>query len=261
MSVANQKLAAEAQKKPKPIKRPFVSGVYTYPFYPVSLAYVVLTSFLGGLMLVLVRTTIELQGPEAVIGIPLMILVALISIPLVGLSCSYFLKTIHWTSLGYHGIGESAPFEFFEFLRTAAFIVNAFGISALPGVLIGLAVPNRLIGFGMLMLSVFVLYPFVILSMLDNDSTVTPFSSFIRSTLKSVRLGWIKFYGSALPIFGVVASTQVLAAFFPNENWWFVTIVAANIAAVIYFRLIGRLAYVIDRSIPKAKPQRREFGK
>ncbi len=253
MTAAHEKLVTEAKKKPKPIRRPFLTGVYTYPFYPTSLVYLVLTGVLGGLILTLLRITVELQGLETVIGIPLIIGTVMFSIPLVGLNANYFLKTINWTSLGYSSVGESPPFEFFEFLRGVAFIINALGVSAIPGALIGLALPNRLIALGVLVLGTVVLYPFVILSLLDNDSVFGPYSSFIWSSLGTVRRAWIKFYLSALVPFGMVAGSQVLAIYFPNDIWSYVTIVVTSMALLIYFRLIGRLAYVIDRSIPKGK--------
>lgn len=262
MTAAHQKLEAEARKKPKPIKRPFVSGVYSYPFHPLSLIYLTLISFLGALEFVLVRMTMELNaGPESVLGIPLMILASLVAIPMMGVWFGFLLKTIHWTSLGYPGIGESPGFDFFEFLRSALFIINALGVSAMPGLLLGLATQRQLVGFGLMALSIFLLYPFVILSMIDEDSLFVPYSRFIHQTLGSVRKGWVKFYLSALGIYAVIAGTQILALFFPGEYWSYATLVLVNLATMIYFRLIGRLAYVIDRSIPKQKPQRPEFKK
>jgi hypothetical protein len=92
--------------------------------------------------------------------------------------------------------------------------------------------------------------------MIDEDSVFIPYSGFVLSTLRSVRSGWARFYASAGLVGGLIVGTQVLAALYPSDAWLFITIVAINLAGLIYFRLIGRLAYVIDRSIPRVRPHR-----
>ncbi len=256
MTSAEERLAAEAKKRPKRIKHPFLTGIYTYPFYPSSLVYVVLTSFLGGLVISLVKAAVEMTGLAAVLGIFLMVLAVLMSLSLVGLVSSFLLKTVHWTSQAYPSVGESPPFEFFDFLRSIGFIINAFAISTLPGFLIGVAAHSQWVGFGSMLLCAYIFYPLALLSMLDDESIMSFYSGFIFSTLRSQRWAWLKFYVSSLIPFGLIIATQALAFFYPNEVWDYVTVVTSIVALLIYFRLLGRLAYVIDRSIKKTKPQR-----
>jgi len=133
-----------------------------------------------------------------------------------------------------------------EGVGQTAYVVNGLVLAALPGVLATplwrwLEVP-RVWGIAACLP---VLFPLVLLSMLEADSPTSPFSlSVWRSTLSGWR-AWAMFY---LASFGVVALTVVRLLVVMRHAGWTVGSVAAGflfaVAWMFYFRLLGRLAWL-----------------
>ena len=147
----------------------------------------------------------------------------------------------------------------FEFVRQVAFVLSAFGASAIPGLLVGTLMNNMGVGLYVALGSVFVFFPFLMLSFVDAESPFTPYSSFIASTLKTVTNGWVKFYllaglvaaVAAIPhVVTVLHAMEVLPATFRRQVSLdlleVVSIAVTFMGVMVYFRLLGRLAYVID---------------
>jgi DNA-directed RNA polymerase subunit M/transcription elongation factor TFIIS len=275
MDEAESKIAEQKRKKPKPPKHPFLTGVFTFPFQLLSLPYLIVFTFLGCLLAYLVEITLELQGIEAIIGILLMVIAAAVGLILVGLSCTYFLKVINWTAMGYPNVQDSPQLEALEFARQALFIINAFGAGALPGLLLGMATHDEMLGFAVMMLSAFILFPFILLSFIDAESPAVPYSSFVMSTFRSNSGGWMKFYFLAAITTSIAIIAHLLAighsqlalppplsslSNLPNRAFEYSAVALTVMAAMIYFRLLGRLAYVIEQTTLAQIKQREAEG-
>ena len=96
--------------------------------------------------------------------------------------------------------------------------------------------------------------------MLDAGSAAVPFTPYMWSTLSRNRRAWVKFYVASLPVFLlmtiphviilVLQSSNALRRILPLLTFFFVAITLTTIGSLVYFRLIGRLAWVIDNQIP-----------
>jgi hypothetical protein len=158
----------------------------------------------------------------------------------------------------------------FEFLRQALFVINAFGASACPGILVGMARHDALLGFATVMVSAFIFFPFIMLSFVDAESPTTPYSSFIMSTLRTLPGSWLKFYALASIVAAIAVIPHVLsvmhsqsalppalADLVPQPALEYFSVAATVGAAMVYFRLLGRLAYVIDqKTLEQVKQQK-----
>ena len=91
------------------------------------------------------------------------------------------------------------------------------------------------------------LFPLVILSMLEADSVATPFMPRVWGSLGVCWQAWFVFYVEAW----LLAAIPGAVAWFAPEaiNMWHVwaLLFAINVALPLYFRILGRLAWVIGR--------------
>jgi ribosomal protein S27E len=113
----------------------------------------------------------------------------------------------------------------------------------------------NLVTFGMTLFSIFALFPFVLLSILDNGSAFAPFSAEVARSVQTCKEPWGAMYFSSAILFGglfflaIIVSTAGVVALIP-------IVVGAAVATVfIYFAMIGRLAYAIGQSLAAEKSQ------
>ena len=268
MSAARAKIAERERERPKPPKRPFLSGVFTFPFQLLSLPYLIVFTFLVCLISILLDMTLELQGLEMIFGIALMVLAAILGIILVGLSCNYFMRVINWTAMGYPNVQESPQFEMFEFVRQALFVINAFGAGAVPGVLLGWLLTTRRWDLLPSCRPHLFFSPSSCchLSTPSRQSHLTrhsscPLCAWSPRVAKVLRAsGNRRVDGGGSSCLSVMRSQGALPAavpdLVPQAALEYFSVAATVAALMIYFRLLGRLAYVIDQTIlAEAKQQ------
>jgi hypothetical protein len=253
MTAAQVKLDEREKQRPKGPQRPFLDGVYTFPLQPTSLAGFVAVSVLVCLIGYLVQVTIDMEGLGQILGIFVMMIAGILAFVTIALSTNQLMDVLHWTAMGYPDIQESTGFELFEVVRKICFVINAFAVSALPGVLLAVPFSNLLVRFALLATSVFWFYPFVMLSMVDGESAISFYSSFIKASFKNVRSAWLKLYASVAVLFGIAAVPHLLDRVFPHIAWLYVALCLTFALAMIYFRLLGRLAWVIDQQVALSK--------
>ena len=163
------------------------------------------------------------------------------------------LAIIETTALGYDKMERWPDFEIIGWLGAALYFINALAICCMPIGLIAMASQQNWLTF-LSVPVVFIFFPLVFMSMLDNASPMVPYSRFIRSSVTHVKGAWIKFYVQAAIIFGLLIATHIGAALlYPSMG--IVTAYLATLVTValgvVYVRLMGRLAWVIDEKMTK----------
>lgn len=126
------------------------------------------------------------------LGVPLLAL--LISFPMFGCAMSILESVAN----GQTKVREWQGFNFFDHIGELMLFAIATAVSMLPGFIVGgmiaKGVDNALIVVLTTMLASFLTFPIVLLSMLDNESLVNPFSP---DVLRSIRIGseaWGTYY-------------------------------------------------------------------
>ena len=248
MTAAHEKVIEKEKDKPNPPKRPFGPDIYLFPFTPMVLAFGVILCGMMALVSHLAGMAIASSGLGMVIGLVLMVLSIMITAATGVLAAVIGTNIVTWAALGYRQIVEWPAFEIFEWLRRALFLFNSLAVSSAPGALVAYCLPGGLWRAIFPVASTFVLFPIVLLSMVSEESPFVPFSRFIWASLSRVKSGWMALYGHAAILLAMVG-LPVLLELTVSEQWTYVSIVVGVYAMLVYFRVLGRLAYVIDEAM------------
>jgi hypothetical protein len=198
------------------------------------------------------------NGPEMAIGMMLFIPITILSLATFFVATRSFMTIVTTTAMGLNKI-EWPKIEIFECLKTAILFLTSLAMSFGPGTSLGFMLHTPIASIVALPFA-FIVFPFVFLSMLDAGSAAVPFTPYMWSTLSHNRRPWVKFYIASLPVFLLMTiphvivlalqSLTVLRRSLPLLPMFFVAITLTTIGSLVYFRLIGRLAWVIDNQIP-----------
>ena len=130
------------------------------------------------------------------------------------------------------------------FLVAAAAAVPLVPVAAVFGLLFGPSLFLVLVG----LLAVYVLFPFVLLSMMDMDSPFVPFSAEVARSVTRCQEPWGGLYFSSgilfFALFLLIASVTTMA----GDSGLIISITATVGVIFIYFAMIGRLAHAIGQS-------------
>jgi DNA-directed RNA polymerase subunit M/transcription elongation factor TFIIS len=143
------------------------------------------------------------------------------------------------------------------------FVVGAAAtVAAVPiWIICMLILGPQLLSVAITMLSIYVLFPFVLLSMLDMNSPFIPFSGEVARSVTKCEEAWGGFYfSSGLLFVGLfLVFSAASAAMSPTSGA--VLAIAAGIAGTfMYFGMMGRLAYSIGQAV-NAPPRRDEVDR
>jgi len=149
---------------------------------------------------------------------------------------------------------------FLDWLGDAFYVINALAVSVLPGVAAGWLLGASRAGVLSVAISIFCVFPIVLLSMLEWGSAVKPLSGRILGSLLTAPGSWALFY--------LQSAGLVLAA---GGLMWVASLIACGLGGVlaapvfvasllIYFRLLGRLAWVGSEGAASCKSPRRRSG-
>lgn len=172
------------------------------------------------------------------------------------------------TSYGNDEVESWPKATFLNWHRESLSLVLACAYSILPG--LGIIAIIRLpdsIFFGYWLIaffSLFLLFPFVLLSMLDGETILLPLSSRVTKSVSLHFKTWLSFYFLS----GVLAITfgglfQVLLSYAFCYVFSYVIILISSIVSsfvlvtvlMIYFRLLGRLAWCCSFDSPQEIPR------
>ena len=155
-----------------------------------------------------------------------------------------WLTTVETTSMGYDRVEEWPGIDLFERLQRCVLVFCGVAFSVLPAALFAPLVADLRIRGVLMLCSCFVCFPFVFLSQMDSGTAVVPFSMFVWRSLREAFDGWLKFGGNAMLLAALLLLPGIGNWWYPHLNWSYVLVVIAIGATVIYFRLLGRLAWV-----------------
>ena len=262
LTEADRQLERDIDEEPEPLARPFMTGVFTFPYYlrniPVTVGMALsLTMALG-----LVKVARDLQG-NAVLAAPIVSAAAAVVMMLVFLPVLVcWLKILENTVQGedeadYHPDG--GLFAVLDWVGETFYLIVAVCLSAMPAFLVAdfASLPTDQLAWRLApSLAASLLFPLVLLSMLEANSPLMPFSKPIWSSLFSLPGTWCLFYLLATALVGC-AGACADAVWMLTARDWTPAVIALTIALIlafvnfstIYFRLLGRLGWVLTQRV------------
>jgi hypothetical protein len=238
-----RKVVETADPLPEPPERPFVSGVFSFPFYLTTLPVWVLVSFgltLAGLGVVLI---IWLADQGLTLAVRCFIgPVCLVTLGAVSYASTCFLSALQTTAEGYDTVSEWYPADWREWLWSNRYTLAMFVLAALIAWPIKSATQSWLLA-GVL---VFLLYPILLLSALESGTPLQPYSAVVLRSLGQVWWAWVLFYLETAAMLGVWTGMVAWQfAFNPFVTMLIgMPVLGANV--LIYARLLGRLVWCAE---------------
>ncbi len=141
-------------------------------------------------------------------------------------------------------------------------VAAAATVAAVPTWIICMLILGpELLSVAITMLSIYVFFPFVLLSMLDMNSAFIPFSSEVARSVTKCEEAWGGFYfSSGLLFIGLFLIFSTATAAMSPVSGAILAIAAAVAGAFMYFGMIGRLAYSIGQAV-NAPPRHDEVDR
>jgi hypothetical protein len=128
------------------------------------------------------------------------------------------------------------------------FLVNSLTFSLLPTLILArLPLSYPAVAYGLGLLVALLLFPVVLLSMLEETTCMMPYSAGVWRSLRRSWWAWFRFHLHSVGLLAVLALTAWTGMNTPNEWTMSLFVAVALVLLTIYFRLLGRLAYVIGR--------------
>jgi hypothetical protein len=233
-----------------PPKRPMRDGIYTFPCYWNVIPLWVGAAF--GLLVNLALFEVLLEiiqsgGLGSIMAAFLVPIFTLCLFGLVALVLPHFLTIIEFTADGYDKVPHWPSQDFLSRMHAMLLGINALAMSTAPGML--LLLPFRSLGMPLWpgAISTILLLPLVVLSMLETNSVFIPYSKFVFGSLFRVPLAWQQFYVQVLLLAAGILAVDYAVWQVSVEASRVVTVFTVTVYAVIYARLVGRIAYVLGQ--------------
>ncbi|WP_231603193.1 hypothetical protein [Neorhodopirellula pilleata] len=142
-----------------------------------------------------------------------------------------------------------------EWLAPSMFCIAAAALAIFPGWFAGyVTFGNSLTTVCLSMMSIFAIFPFVLLSMLDMQNLFIPFSPDVGRSVTRCEEAWGGFYFSSGLIFVAVFLVFSFASGMAPPSAAVLSIFLGVGATFVYFAMLGRLAYAIGQSV-NSKPK------
>ncbi len=136
-----------------------------------------------------------------------------------------------------------------DWMPDAFYMVNALAVGAIPGAALGwLPAASELPGGVWLAASLFVMFPIVLLSMLEWGSAIRPLSLAILASLLWTWWAWALFYVAAAVLLASSVTLAALAVWALGGAGSAPAVCILVGALLIYFRMLGRLGMVCGGS-------------
>ncbi|MBN2474153.1 MAG: hypothetical protein JXB62_06080 [Pirellulales bacterium] len=246
----------------KPPRRPFLSGIFSFPLYRTVWARWLGLSVAGSVVLGVLKIVVDASATPNIIGwISAMVLLGIAF--MIGTMWAVImfvdlLAILGDTAYGYDQVEHWPEGSYGEWLVESFLVAVALGLSLLlVGVTDYLLRDVDLLAGLYYPVSFILFFPVVLLSMLETSSPINPFSATVWRSMWTARSAWMMFYlETAILVVGCwYAVPLIVSTPFPG-----VVLAAAVFVAglFIYFRLLGRLAWCcsVGWSGKKARPAR-----
>ncbi len=140
-----------------------------------------------------------------------------------------------------------------EWLGSLVVALSAVGLVGIPAWVLGQFVFGAgLAAVFVTMGAIYLLFPFVLLSMLDMQSIFTPFSAEVSRSVSRCHESWGWLYFSSGVLFGALFLIFVTATLFTPPVAALLCVIAGVGVTFLYFAMLGRLAYQIGQSLNAA---------
>jgi len=256
------------RRRPPPPQWPMFSGVFNFPFSDDVWRSWVGLSAAGAVILPLAWGVLLLLGgvygrEYAIAGVAFMLLLIVVGLSWMSRAASLWLAIVHGTAAGYDGVDETCE-GMAEGLVDVLYVLSSLVVSAVLGSVIGLlAARVELHGIWLAPVVAWLLWPVVLLSMLEEQSPLCPLGWRVCLSLVRQPVKWGLFYveSTLVAIAAAVGAGGIAAAlnlwdwlekgFVGSQLGQFAAFGLASAAAtgllmgasIIYFRLLGRLAW------------------
>jgi len=240
--------------RPRLPERPFLIGTWTFPFSPGVRGRTLLLAVLAFMVGVCARESLRLMasgdGRLSFLGAMFTVLTVFALVIWFAVAGACALAVVADTANGCDRIVRWPTAVFLDWIGETFVVATAVGISVAP--LVGLAWMSRQSGStsdGGVPLGFFFLFPVVFLSLLENGALFDVVSLPTLRTFWVAPGGWGRFYLSTAILVLAAASIVVLAIPAGGDGQlWGITAIAvvsvmSSLVWLIYFRLLGRLAW------------------
>jgi len=244
--------------KPPPPKWPFATGIVSFLWddgtWP-RLLVLTLTSFAALPLVVWALTTIATplvglsQAPTVIAAMILFAVGSLGGIAWGVVAAAYLVAVLQDTAEGALSIENWPEQPFLDWFAEFFFVFNSLGVSVACGVatvqifhpfgpIVWLAIP----------LSIFLVFPYALLSMLHANSCFMPISSSLLGSFFSAWWAWALFYLEATLLAGLHL-LAFIGCLYLMGLWGLLPFgIVTGPVLMVYFRLLGRLAWCIGEA-------------
>ena len=242
------------RKRPALPDHPFLDRTFTFPF---SRSVRVRTILLTAWLLIFASTWLIAKffltrdDPSAwLIGALLGGIAAIVGLVWFIIASATVFTVLRETSEGLDAIEDWPGAVFLDWMGDAGWFFCALCMSVTPGAAIAwLLAKQGISGEVAMLLSIFFVFPFVLMSMIETNSVFGVVSWPVLRTLFTTTSGWLRFYAAAAALMAGICGINSLALALDLYFGDIVTAVTQAVAWIIYFRLMGRLAwYCADHS-------------
>ncbi|MDC0317017.1 hypothetical protein OAM37_00680 [bacterium] len=151
--------------------------------------------------------------------------------------------------------------DVFQWLDQLALVLGAAGLVAVPMCTICyLTNSTGLLGVALVMFSIYLLLPFILLSMLDMGSVFTPFSPELARSVSKCQEEWGGFYFSSGLLFAALFLFIAMAYSIAGSLGIVASITLSIFTTFTYFGMMGRLAYTVGQSV-NAPPKKNDIDR
>ncbi len=248
MTVATEEVIRKEEERPKPPAFPFLTGVYSFPFqlnvfplwFCVSVAVMIALA-----MADMVDSLMSAVSVASILAIFISIAISLVTLITFGVFAPHLLWIVEYTAAGYSKSPHSPSHDLIERMRAMLFLINSIGLSVIPGILFFIF--SQAVGglHWLCFLAGLLLLPLILLSMLQADSVFTPYSRKVAASVRAFGGSWLKFYSQTLCAAMLLFALTILCLDVNPMLARLVICVGLSWYAVLYARLLGRLAWVI----------------
>ncbi len=266
---ADEVVQKEIEEAPKMPDRPFMSGIVTYPFRASVLPMVLGMAIAWTFLAIAISFAWTLEGFAAAVAPVILAGLAIIGLFILVPTLACFQKIFENSSSGDDESDirpDGGMYTVIEsFFDVVPFILAA-AISCVPTLgivhLSGLPKPFEIAAA----YCAFLLFPFVLLSMMEHSSILGVFSKNVFGSIAKIPGAWLKFIVIATLLFASAAGIATALVMFDvsqlNITVLFLLMVLVSFAMLcivtVYFRLLGRLAFVLSQKVwieVRDKPQ------
>ncbi len=256
MAKAQAEVEEVERARPRLPDRPFVAGVTTFLFDSDAVLRWLILALMLHANVCLFQWIIKLSaspGAGQLFALLMILFATLLALAFVAIASACFLAITQDTANGYDKLEHWPGAQVTDWMMDVFYVVNGLLAAALPGLFLGGA--TMCLG-GKVMSAVYggtisaiALFPIFLISMATEGSCFAIASPTIWSTLRTARHRWGQFY---LLSAGLGVALLVLARWMAGGGFFLTGLCAAAAVAVmmIYFRLLGRLAWCLAEQKP-----------